>query len=241
VIIDAHAHVKGGDMYRRHFPAELILKCMDEAGVDRSVVFGMCMTSEEAIALTKAEVGKCPERLIGFAYALPACDRPVIRVLERAVTVDGMRGIKIHAAEFGLGAHISGPVFSLAADLGVPCLVDCLGDFGAAQELATRRPETKVIFAHLGGLGLSEAGIDNFIALARDRENVYLDTAYVPMAWKIRDAIEQAGAQKIIWGSDGPLIHPSLELQKIKILGLPENEERQVLGGNIARLLRLET
>jgi hypothetical protein len=76
-------------MYRRRFPAELILRCMDEAGVDRSVVFGVCMSSEEAIALTKAEVAKAPDRLIGFAYALAAYDRPIASVLQRAITARG--------------------------------------------------------------------------------------------------------------------------------------------------------
>jgi len=240
LIIDAHVHVKGVDIYRRHFPAELILRRMDEAGIGLSVVFGVCLPTEEAIALTRAEVAKAPDRLIGFAYALPAGDRPVLQMLEQAIT-QGMRGFKIHAAECSLRDPAAGAILALAGELSVPCLVDCLGDLAAAEHLAKAYPRTNIIYAHLGGLGLSEPGIDDFIALAKDRENVHLDTAYVPMAWKIEDAIARAGARKIIWGSDGPLIHPALELHKVRILGLPAQDEAQVLGGNIARLIGLST
>lgn len=240
MIIDAHVHVKGGDMYRRHFPAELILKCMDEAGIDRSIVFSICASAKEANAMTLAEVAQGSGRLIPFAYALPAYDRLVVKELEKAILEDGMRGIKIHAGECRLPDYIIGPVLRLAGELRVPCLIDCLGDFATAKQLATKYHQTNIIYAHLGGLGLSEAGIDNFIQLAKDCENVYLDTAYVPMAWKIGDAIEKAGPNKIIWGSDGPLIHPALELQKVKILRLPKEDEHQVVAGNIARLIGLD-
>jgi len=41
MIVDAHVHVKGGDVYRREFPPELIVKLMDETGVDKSIVFSI--------------------------------------------------------------------------------------------------------------------------------------------------------------------------------------------------------
>jgi len=54
----------------------------------------------------------------------------------------------------------------------------------------------------------------------------------------IVEAIRRAGARKVLFGSDGPWLHPGLELHKIRLLGLPPRQEALVLGGNIARLLR---
>ena len=52
VLIDCHVHVKGGDKYKREFRAKQILQCMDEAGIDRSVIFSICLPSRESNALT---------------------------------------------------------------------------------------------------------------------------------------------------------------------------------------------
>ena len=39
------------------------------------------------------------------------------------------------------------------------------------------------------------------------------------------------------FGSDGPWLHPGVELHKIKLLGLPKSEEALILGRNVFRLL----
>jgi len=51
-------------------------------------------------------------------------------------------------------------------------------------------------------------------------------------------AIRLAGPRKLLFGSDGPWLHPGVELHKIRLLGLPEEQEDLVLGGNALRLLR---
>jgi hypothetical protein len=40
-----------------------------------------------------------------------------------------------------------------------------------------------------------------------------------------------------LFGSDGPWLHPGLELHKVRLLGLPPDQEGLILGGNIIRLL----
>jgi hypothetical protein len=42
----------------------------------------------------------------------------------------------------------------------------------------------------------------------------------------------------LLFGSDGPWLHPGLELHKVRLLGLPPAAEALVLGGNALRLLR---
>jgi predicted TIM-barrel fold metal-dependent hydrolase len=44
----------------------------------------------------------------------------------------------------------------------------------------------------------------------------------------------------LVFGSDGPWLHPALELAKIRLLGLNRDEEALVVGGNLRRILRLD-
>jgi len=63
------------------------------------------------------------------------------------------------------------------------------------------------------------------------------------IATMLRRAVEDYGfcGLKIhgLFGSDGPLLHPALELYKIRLLMLPRTQEQLITGGNIARLLGL--
>ena len=67
--------------------------------------------------------------------------------------------------------------------------------------------------------------------------NVYTDTSAVQRFDLLVEAVRRAGAGKIVFGSDGPWFHPALELQKIRLLGLPPRDEAKILGGNLLRLI----
>jgi len=103
---------------------------------------------------------------------------------------------------------------------------------------APEYPEINFVLAHLGSF------TDNWKAhqqvayqLAR-YPNVYADTSGVRQFDYLVQAIQRAGPRKLLFGSDGPWLHPGLELHKIRLLGLPSNEESLILGGNALRLLR---
>jgi uncharacterized protein len=68
--------------------------------------------------------------------------------------------------------------------------------------------------------------------------NVYADTSGVRRFDYLVEAVRRAGARKLLFGSDGPWLHPGLELHKIRLLGLPPAQEALVLGKNALRLLR---
>jgi uncharacterized protein len=68
--------------------------------------------------------------------------------------------------------------------------------------------------------------------------NVFADTSGVRRFDYLVEAVKRAGARKLLFGSDGPWLHPGLELHKIKLLGLSPANERAILGGNAMRLLQ---
>jgi hypothetical protein len=50
-------------------------------------------------------------------------------------------------------------------------------------------------------------------------------------------AVKRVGAHKLLFGSDGPWLHPGVELHKVRLLGLPPADEALVLGRNLLRLI----
>jgi hypothetical protein len=68
--------------------------------------------------------------------------------------------------------------------------------------------------------------------------NVYGDTSGVYRFDYLEQAVRRAGPEKLLFGSDGPWLHPELELHKVRLLGLSPEDEALVCGGNIARLIR---
>jgi hypothetical protein len=53
----------------------------------------------------------------------------------------------------------------------------------------------------------------------------------------LEEAVRRAGAHKILFGSDGPWLHPGVELAKVRALGLSRTDEARVLGGNFLQLI----
>lgn len=67
--------------------------------------------------------------------------------------------------------------------------------------------------------------------------NVHADTSGVRFFDALVHAVRRAGPGKLLFGSDGPQLHPGVELHKVRMLRLPPEAERLVTGGNLIRLL----
>jgi hypothetical protein len=98
-------------------------------------------------------------------------------------------------------------------------------------------------FFRIGGELRSRSFEDNWrarVALIEETHpppNLFADTSGVRFFDLVADAVRRAGAHKIIFGSDGPFLHPGVELAKIDALKLVTEDEAKVLGGNISRLI----
>jgi predicted TIM-barrel fold metal-dependent hydrolase len=121
-----------------------------------------------------------------------------------------------------------------------------MGRYSDIERIAKKFPEAKIIVAHLGKyLCNDEALIEKFIELAATYKNVYLDASGVSLVHKIKEAVYKVGSDRVIFGTDGPHEEPSLvqfaknEINKIRSLGLDRKDEEAIMGGNIAKLLRI--
>jgi len=106
--------------------------------------------------------------------------------------------------------------------------------------LVTRFPENKIVLAHWGG------GVFFFNLLKKDFKdrfkNVYFDTAASPFLYDpviYRYAVEIAGVDKILFGSDFPLLKPARYFKEFENARLTETQIDAVSGLNAAKLLNL--
>jgi predicted TIM-barrel fold metal-dependent hydrolase len=179
---------------------------------------------------------------------LPSYERPVLQDLEAALKGRLFRGIKVHAGECRLPDYIIDPVLKLAARYDVPCLIDVVGSVEDAKRMAQAFPETTIIYAHMGRYNAKDNKmIDAFIQLAQAHPKVFLDLSGVELVARIEEAVRRAGADKLVWGTDGPYAKLDLvtftqdELDKVRKLSISQEDKDKILGGNIAKLIKLES
>src|SRR5262249_30447462 len=122
--------------------------------------------------------------------------------------------------------------------VGVPLLADVVGRPEVIDMLAPQYPRINIIIPHLGSFADDWKAQQRVVEQLVRYPNVFADTSGVRRFEYLVEAVKRAGPRKLLFGSDGPWLHPGLELHKIKLLGLSRPNERAILGGNVIGLLQ---
>lgn len=240
MIIDCHCHAgKGGALtapWTTTAPLTAYLRRARAAGIDKTVVFPLFHDNyAEANAQVACIIARHPGRLIGFAFVHPRRDAGrIFPMVERAVKQWNFRGIKVH----GFEAMPTREVCETARTFRLPVLVDVGGKTQFVDMFAPEYPDVNFIVPHLGSFADDWRAHQHLIDKMVRLPNIYADTSGVNRFDYIVQAVRRAGAHKVLFGSDGPWLHPGVEIHKIRLLGLPHHQESLILGGNILRLLR---
>jgi uncharacterized protein len=117
-------------------------------------------------------------------------------------------------------------------------LVDVVGQPAVVEMLASQYPDVNFIIPHLGSFRDDWKAHQQVVDQLVRYRNVYADTSGVRRFDYIVEAVRRAGPRKLLFGSDGPWLHPGAELHKIRLLGLRPNDEALVLGRNALLLMR---
>ena len=129
----------------------------------------------------------------------------------------------------------------LCGEMRLPVLFHCGDDPYTTPEAialaAEAAPECSVILGHMGGYFHVEAAIDAAVR----HGNIYLETSAMPYPAFIAMAVDRVGADRVLFGSDGPGCNPKLELDKIRTKRLEPEVEARLLGYNAVTLLGLHT
>lgn len=244
MIFDMHMHIDNIPALGWSMSAALCIERMNEAGVDAAAVMTIADLpgiNPEALELIAKACNEFPRRLYGFIRLHPWYRQESLSLLSRAVGELGFRGLKLHPVSSL--AHPSGEdtiaLIRRAGELGVPTLFHC-GDEPMTTPLsiepaAAACPDSVVILGHMGGY----FHVDEALEVAERQSNIVLETSATPYPEKIKEAVERIGAERVVFGSDGPVSSPVLEREKVMIAGLSAEETSLVLGGNAVRLLGL--
>ncbi len=240
MIIDCHCHAGKGEglstPWSTDAPIEPYLRRARQAGIDRTVILATQHTDYARANANVARIAaRYPDRLLCFACVHARRDAGRIRTMvEHAVTHWGFCGIKVHRHE----APATREVAEVARIFKLPILYDVVGDVWSMELIASQYPDVNFIVPHLGSFADDwRVHIQVIDQIAR-LPNVYTDTSGVKRFDYVVEAVQRGGAHKVLFGSDGPWLHPALELHKIRLLKLPPTAEARVLGGNLLRLIK---
>ncbi len=237
---------------------EDLIDSMDKAGIDISVIVNFGWITHELCVETNdyilESIARYPKRLIGFVTVQPQSVDAAIAEIERCAQ-GGARGIgemrpDIQLLDFDdesiispfmeairkhrliLLTHTSEPVGHDYPGKGI-ITPDVLYPF------LTAHPDVTIVCAHWGG-GLPFYALMPEVPKAL--QNVYFDTAASPFLYQpqIYSLVSQlVGADKILFGSDYPLMPQTRLLQEINSAAINEEEKSLILSGNASRILKL--
>lgn len=238
--IDAHNHA-GVRYGAKQTGADLVAK-LDAAGIDKAVIFPFVEGTISNDPM-KRYADAFPERLIPFCAVNPWDTETAASEVRRRLGDEGFRGVKLHPTIHGyhLSDHgLVDPIFEAAAEHDAPIIVHGASDlYNAPLEFAAMAaafPQVPLIMAHMGVFWLFQQAIE----LAATHANLYLETSRAPV-FEISEAIQGLGAEKVIFGTDSPFVDYEWEVNKMERVAPSPEAYDLIMGGNIARILRMGT
>lgn len=232
--------------------AEDLIENMDKAGVDKSVVLNIGWQTHELCVETNdyimESVSRYPDRLVGFCSVAPGDTSMAERELERCVG-GGVRGVGELRPDTVFLAESSRPLQDCIVENGLVLLVHASEPVGHIYDgkgsitpevlypFIQDNPEMKIVLAHWGG------GMPFYALMPEVKKalgNVYYDAAATPYLYNSRiysQVAQLVGADKILFGTDYPLLTPQRLLGDLRSQGLPPDTLEMVLSGNALRLL----
>jgi predicted TIM-barrel fold metal-dependent hydrolase len=240
--------------------AREMLAAMDDSQVDKAVVFGFPWKAplhfKQHNDYISEVVNRYPQRFIGLGCFDPFSEG-VAEEARRCLQKGGLSGIG-ELAFYQTGIENSSlsrlePVMDVCRGLDLPVMIHTNEPIGHSYpgktpntlaqiyQLIQSFPQNKIVLAHWGG------GLFFFSLLKKEvkasLKNVYFDTAASPYLYDVdvyRLAIELVGEEKILFGSDFPLLPPARYFDEMKTAGLSEREMQKICGLNAAEFFKLD-
>jgi uncharacterized protein len=172
-------------------------------------------------------------RLVPFYFANPHDGADQYRRLAAR-----FRGLELSPAVHGVGFDDPRTLeyVAVAARAGHPVYVVCLARPGAGTpdlvRLAGRFPDVTFVFGHCGSIGIDV----HALALIAPVANIVAETSGC-LSVVARTALDRLGADRVLFGTEYPLQHPSVELAKFGALDLDDESWSRVAWRNAHRLI----
>jgi predicted TIM-barrel fold metal-dependent hydrolase len=239
--------------------AEELIASMDNAGVDISVITNIGWTTHELCVETNdyilESIARYPKRLVGFCTVQPNSYDAALAEIERCAKagIKGVGEIRPDMQLFDLcDEAVMTPLIEAMTKHKLILLTHASEPVGheypgkgsitpdMLYPLITSFPNVTIVCAHWGG-GLP------FYALMPEVKraigNVFFDTAASPFLYSSQvyhQVTQLVGADKILFGSDYPLLAQSRLIEEIRSQDLPEEAKSLILSGNAQKLLDIK-
>ena len=243
--------------HNRFAAAADVVAALDAADFQRAVIFGfgfrdmgLCRMVNDYVI---EAVRRCPRRLTGFIAVTPN-SAEIEKEIDRCQSA-GLKGI---GELFPAGqcfdiddAAQTAALTGICRERGLPLIVhvnEPVGHYYAGKTDTSLRqverfiehsPAVKIVLAHWGGGLLFYESMPGLREKFRD---VYYDTAASPFLYDktIYTAAAALGlTEKILFGSDFPLLSPRRYMEALESPGLSAGERDLILGGNAEKLLAI--
>ena len=234
------------------------VSALRRGGIDRCVVLPYAHKPGMAAALNDFTL----QLAIAYPEVVPCCtvfpgEEGTEELLERAFAEHGFHGIKIHSHVMRVAPDDPrlDPVWRASARYRKPVVIHCgreptsdgygtdvraLSGAARLRRALDRHPDAICIVPHLG---IDESA--EFEAMLDQFPNLYLDTTmaiagYFPHSPDVEMLRRRPG--RILYGTDFPNLPYAWdrELQVVRSLRLPREDEARILGGNAKRLFAIE-
>jgi uncharacterized protein len=238
---------------------EELVRNMDNKGVDKSVVFGFPWKTKDYFERNNDYildvVEKYKDRLIGFSTFFPLA-KGAEKELERCLDsgLSGVGELAFYTSSISKDTiQAFEPIAEIARKFDVPILLhtnEPVGHFYPGKtpmkleeiyNFLNSFPANKIILAHWGG-GLFFYYLMKK-AVKEVLKNTWFDTAASPYLYD-KDIYSVStrimGLDKILFGSDFPLLKPSRYFEEMKAADLPKDAVEKICGENAASLLKID-
>ncbi|MDV2988900.1 MAG: amidohydrolase family protein [Dehalogenimonas sp.] len=238
--------------------AEDLISEMEDSGVNKAVILNIGWGSHELCVRTNDYIleaaSRYPDRLIPFVSVQPAAGQAALAELKRCA-VAGARGLgelRPDVQGFDLNdRRLIKPLVKTLTDLGM--VMTCHADEPVGHHYPGKgtltpdvlfpfieaHPGLRLILSHWGG-GLPFYGLMPEVEKALT--NVWFDSAASPFLYQpeiFERVSELVGADKILFGSDWPLLKQRRCLDELRATNLSTWSMRSISGGNAAGMLGL--
>jgi len=244
MIIDGHIHI-GSWNYKYYSSLSVDIcqlnKLLDRCGIDGAVL--VPTDRRENHVLLNEIKRKGNKRYWFFPWINPKEDdwRTFL-----GTHIKEISGIKVHSSLDhilgGITNKIYMPLLEFAQKEGLLMYVHCgrwqeAASYKFVLQMARKYNKANFIIAHLGG-DHEELKIQAPLEVKKSRlKNVFFDISATREFWAIESGLRLLGADRFIFGSDYPVMHPQVALEIINVLDIPMKDKEFILSGNLSRLL----
>ncbi len=224
-----------------------LLRSMDEAGIEKSVVASIATKPEQFTNIAEWSAGIASEKIVPFPSVHP--DDPKAEEHLEELSKRGFRGVKLHPyyQKFIINEERMVPLYEKIAELGLALLLhtgfdiafpkDRIADPEKIVDIITKVPELKLITSHFGGWEDWEMVERHLIG-----KPVYMDISYsigYLQETKAKQFLEAHPRDRILFGTDSPWGDQTSLIAVIKEMGLERDQQESLFCKNAERLLRL--